>query len=87
MVGELLLILWITLSCVHVLHFVILKAALCKIANRIKCCTKIHTKLVFSFSIIVLKIVQGYFLCPTSFIHKQNPMSKLVEYKMNTCTS
>ena len=34
---------------IYVLYFVVLKTVLCYITNRIKCCTKTHTKLVFSF--------------------------------------
>ena len=38
---------------VYVLYFVVLKTILCYIANRIKCCIKTHTKLMF---------IQSYFL-------------------------
>ena len=61
----------IALSHVHVLYFILLETILYSIANRIKCCTKIHTESVLLFSFIVVGISLSCFLYnsySTSFI-------------------
>ena len=77
---------------IYVLYLVVLKTILCYIANRIKCCTKTHTKLLFSFCFgnypKLLPTHMYISLLPNtiSLVYKQNLMGKWMEYEMNTCS-
>ena len=72
--GEPLIISWIsiTLYHVHVLYSVLLETILYPMANRIKCCTRIHTESVLLFSIIDVDFSHRCFLYnsyPTPFVY------------------